>query len=118
MSHSFNVSSYFSCVSMGIHSKGHRTWPAAHSLTGEPVPRHSQLTYNGPTVHVISVNAPFIRTDLRFPLFAIVDDSTFRFDAYLIICVSWASASNVNHCSSSILRPPRTLIGAPNYCFL
>ena len=50
MSHSFNVSSYFSCVSMGIHSKGNRTWPAAHSPT---VP-HSQLTYNGPTVHVIS----------------------------------------------------------------
>ena len=46
MSHSFNVSSYFSCVSMGIHSKGNRTWPAAHSPTDEPVPRHSQLTYN------------------------------------------------------------------------
>ena len=54
MSHSFNVSSYFSCVSMGIHSKGNRTWSAAHSPTDEPVPRHSQLTYNGPTVHVIS----------------------------------------------------------------
>ena len=39
---------------MGIHSKGHRTWSAAHSPTDEPVPRHSQLTYNGPTVHVIS----------------------------------------------------------------
>ena len=37
-------------VSMGIHSKGNRTWPASHSPT---VP-HSQLTYNGPTVHVIS----------------------------------------------------------------
>ena len=38
---------------MGIHSKGNRKWPAAHSPTDEPV-SHSQLTYNGPTVHVIS----------------------------------------------------------------
>ena len=38
------------CASMGIHSKGNRTRPAAHSPT---VP-HSQLTYNEPTVHVIS----------------------------------------------------------------
>ena len=35
---------------MGIHSKGNRTRPAAHS----PTVLHSQLTYNGPTVHVIS----------------------------------------------------------------
>ena len=54
MSHSFNVFSYFSCVSMGIYSKGNRAWSAAHSPADEPVPRHSQLTYNGPTVHVIS----------------------------------------------------------------
>ena len=39
---------------MEIHSKGNRTRSAAHSPTDEPVPRHSQLTYNGPTVHVIS----------------------------------------------------------------
>ena len=50
MSHSFNVASYFSCVFMGIHSKGNRTWPVAHSPT---VP-YSQLTYNELTVHVIS----------------------------------------------------------------
>ena len=46
MSHSFNVSSYFSRVSIRIHSKGNRTWPETHSPTDEPVPRHSQLTYN------------------------------------------------------------------------